>query len=79
MLKTLAKELAKSIDTAAADPDAVKQLAPLAKQYRETIKEIEDIEGASASDDEIGEIIAQRADNGKPGAIRKDRTGLHKQ
>lgn len=76
-LETLARELAKSIDLAYQDTDSIKQLAPLAKQYRETIKEIEDIEGAEVKDDAISEIIAERTDSGKPGAVRKDRTKLH--
>lgn len=46
----------------------------LAKQYRETIREIEEIEGANASDDEIEEIMQNRRSNGDAGAVRKDRT-----
>jgi hypothetical protein len=75
-LKTLANELARSIDLASGDIDSIKQLAPLAKQYRETIREIEEIEEAEVKDDAISEIIADRADHGKPGAVRKDRTKL---
>lgn len=48
-------------------------LAPLARQYRETIKEIEEIEGEANSGDEISEILAERAAHGKPGAVRKNR------
>lgn len=44
--------------------------APLAKQYRETIKEIEDIEGVDKNDDEIGEILTERATHGKSGTVR---------
>ena len=75
-LETLARELAKSIDLAYQDTDSIKQLAPLAKQYRETIKEIEEIERAKIKDDAISEILADRSANGKPGAVRKDRTKL---
>lgn len=45
--------------------------ASLAKQYRETIKEIEDIEGTQDNGDEIEEIL--NGGNGKPGAVRKNR------
>ncbi len=51
-----------------------RSLPALAKQYRETIREIEEIEGAEAQDDEIGEILSERAADGKPGAVRKDRS-----
>lgn len=51
-----------------------RSLPALAKQYRETIREIEEIEGAEAHDDEIGEILSERAADGKPGAVRKDRS-----
>ena len=68
-LKELAKVLAGSIDSCN-DPKA---LPPLAKQYRETIREIEEIEGAESNGDEIGEILSIRQAAGKPGAVRKDR------
>ena len=61
-LKELAKVLAGSIDSCN-DPKA---LPPLAKQYRETIREIEEIE-------EVSDILGERAADGKPGAVRKDR------
>ena len=71
-LKTLAGILAQSID----DCEDVRALPQLAKQYRETIREIEDLEGAQNHGDEIGEILAQRQADGKPGAVRADRTAL---
>ena len=43
--------------------------ASLARQYRETIREIEEIQGAD-NDDEIGEILQRRDTDGKPGAVR---------
>lgn len=46
--------------------------ASLAKQYRETIKEIEEIEGNSEQSDEIAQILGDR--DGKPGAVRASRT-----
>lgn len=71
-LKELAKVLAGSIDSCN-DPKA---LPPLAKQYRETIREIEEIEGANDDGDEIGEILAERENDGKPGAVRTHRAGV---
>lgn len=50
--------------------------ATLAKQYRETIREIEEIEGTKDDGDEIAEILAGREADGKPGAVRKDRSTL---
>lgn len=73
-LKTLADKLAECIDLAQADSGDIKQLAPLAKQYRDTIKEIEEIEGTNDETDEIGAILTERASDGKPGAVRKDRS-----
>lgn len=40
-----------------------RSFASLARQYRETIKEIEEIEGANADDDEIAQIIDKRNSN----------------
>lgn len=76
-LKTLAHELAVSLDLAYQDAESVKVMAPLAKQYRETIAEIDELEGAESTDDEISEILQERAADGKSGAVRKNRTGLH--
>ena len=70
-LKELAKVLAGSIDSCL-DPKA---LPPLAKQYRETIREIEDLEGGAQDGDEIGDLLAERRADGKPGAVRTHRTG----
>lgn len=50
--------------------------ASLAKQYRETIREIEEIEGVTDDGDEIAEILAGREADGKPGAVRKNRTSV---
>lgn len=67
-LKELEAKLYTAMQTA-----KTQELAALARQYRETIREIEEIEGVSATDDEIGEILAQRAADGQPGAVRKTR------
>ncbi len=74
-LKELAKILATNIDECA----DVRALPQLAKQYRDTIREIEEIEGTDNSGDEIGEILTQRAADGKPGAVRKNRAAVQKQ
>ena len=51
-----------------------KDLATLAKQYRETLREIEEIEGAPQNDDDVAEILSRREAAGKPGAIRPSRS-----
>ena len=68
-LKALLEVLAAEID----DKPGARDLAQLAKQYRETLKEIEEIEGAEPTNDEISEILSERAADGKPGAVRKNR------
>ena len=70
-LKELEAKLYVAMETA-----GNKELASLAKQYRETIKEIEEIEGAGDTDDEIGAILANREADRKPGAVRKTRSKL---
>ena len=52
-LKNLAEILADKIND---DPGA-RDLAGLSKQYRETLKEIEELEGSDGSEDEIDSII----------------------
>lgn len=47
----------------------IKSVAPIAKQYRETIREIEEIEGATQEDDEIGNILSERSADGKSRAV----------
>ena len=43
-----------------------RSMAALARQYRETIREIDEIEGTDGGDDEIAQLISKR--NGKAGA-----------
>ena len=50
--------------------DSMKTVPQLVKQYRETIKEIEEIRGMEKDDDEIGEILSARKADGKPDAVR---------
>ena len=54
----------------------MKSVASIAKQYRETLAEIEVLEGNVKQDDEIGELLKSRQANGKSNAVRKDRTTL---
>ncbi len=65
-LKELFRILADEIDKR---PGA-RDLAQLSRQYRETLKEIEEIEGAEDNDDDIGKLLAQREADGKAGAVR---------
>ena len=71
-MEQLAKVLAAGIDTC----EDCRALPQLTKQYRETIREIEEIEGAKDDTDEIGAILAQREHDGKSGAVRTYRTGV---
>ena len=70
-LKTLAQMLADRLDNC-----EQKDTAQLAKQYRETILEIEEIEDRNDTDDELSEILQSRESDGKPAANRKDSTRL---
>lgn len=65
-LKELLRILADEIDKR---PGA-RDLAQLSRQYREALKEIEEIEGAEQNDDDISEILSERAAAGKSGAVR---------
>lgn len=69
------KELEVTLKASMEDCD-YKSLAGIARQYRETIREIEEIEGGTDDGDEIAEILSGRKLDGKPGAVRKDRTEL---
>ena len=64
-LKELLEILAEEID---ARPGA-RDMASLARQYRETLKEIDEIEGADTDGDEITELLSNRESARKPGAI----------
>lgn len=72
-LKTLLEILADEIDKRPGSRD----LSQLARQYRETLKEIEEIEGMNRGDDEIEEIISGREADGESRAVRPDRTRIH--
>ena len=61
-LKNLEKDLSDLMSKANS-----RSYASLAKQYRETIKEIEEIEGTGNGEDEIAKILGG---DGVPGAVR---------
>ena len=48
-------------------------VSSLARQYRETIREIEEIEGGE-SEDEIADILNSRSADGKSRAVRPNRS-----
>lgn len=50
------KDLEAQLSAMMADASA-RELAPLAKQYRDTLREIEEIEGEEDGDDEVASII----------------------
>lgn len=64
-LRILEAQLAAALEEA-----ETREVASLARQYRETIREIEEIEGAQNDDDEISRILSERAAAGKSGAVR---------
>lgn len=70
-LRNLLEIIAIEIDR---NPGA-RDMASLAKQYREIAKEIEEIEGIDGNEDEIAEILNSRVD-GKPRTVRKNNTEI---
>ena len=68
-LKQLEAVLKSAIDECETD-----KLAALAKQYRETLREIDEIEHLKGKDDGIAELLQRRQINGLPGAVRKNRS-----
>lgn len=68
-LKALLVVISKEIDR---KPGA-RDLAGLCKQYRDTVREIEEIEGVR-EDDEIGEILKGRKADGKSDSVRSRKT-----
>lgn len=71
-LRELLAILAEAID---GKPGA-RDLSQLAKQYRETLKEIEELERGTDTDDEIGDILQRREADGEPGAVRPNRSAV---
>ena len=64
------KELEEKLYTELQTADS-RSVAAIAKQYRETIREIEEIEGENNGEDEIAEILG--GGDGVPRAVRKNR------
>ena len=65
-LKELEEKLGKAMEEC-----EDKSLAAIAKQYRETLREIEEIEGVDEGDDRIAEIVDEVFDF-RPAAIIRD-------
>ena len=74
-LKTLLEIIADTIDSR---PGA-RDLASLSKQYRETLAEIEALEGNAPKDDQIEELLKNRKANGKSNAVRKNRAAVQRE
>lgn len=71
-LRALLEYLAACID----ELPGARDLASLSKQYRETLAEIEELESKENDGDEISEILQDRKDSGRAGAVRKNRTAI---
>jgi hypothetical protein len=71
-LRELLEILADEID----QRPGARDLAQLSRQYRDTLKEIEELEGADVIGDGIGDILSARQADGDPTADRKNRSGL---
>ena len=65
-LKELLTVLAEQID----NKPGARDMASLARQYRETLKEIEEIEGATDDGDEIAQILSDVDSDGNARAVR---------
>jgi predicted nucleic acid-binding protein len=74
-LRALLKILADAIDSR---PGA-RDLASLSKQYRETLAEIEALEGNAPKNDQIEELLKNRKANGKSSAVRKNRAAVQRE
>lgn len=68
-LKELETKLANALDECEGD-----KVAPIAKQYRETLREIEELEGQKGNNNDIADILRKRQVNGLPGAIRQNKS-----
>ena len=71
-LKALRDILAIAID----ECTSARDLAPLSRQYRETIRELEEIEGTHDDNDAIGDILASRDADGRSGTVRPNRAAI---
>ena len=71
-LKALRDILAEAID----ECSSMRDLAALSRQYRETIRELEEIEGTHDDNDAIGDILASRDADGRSGTVRPNRAAI---
>jgi hypothetical protein len=71
-LKALAELLAREMDAVKYSKD----LPPLAKQYRETIREIEELDGGTKEEDELTDLLKARDADGKSRAVRKNKAEI---
>ena len=67
-LRGLLARLGRAIDDCGATGDG--NMATLARQYRETLREISELEGDGEENDPIAAIASRRSSEGKPGAVR---------
>lgn len=67
-LRGLLARLGRAIDDCGATGDG--NMATLARQYRETLREISELEGDGEENDPIAAIASRRDSDGKPGAVR---------
>lgn len=72
-------ELRDTLKTAIDECDSKRDLAALARQYRETLKEIEELEGLIPDGNEIEALLKERESDGKPGAVRKNRAKVQRE
>ena len=56
--------------------ESMRDLAALARQYRETLKEIDELEGDTNKEDDIAQLLSQRSAEGKAGAVRQSRSSI---
>lgn len=68
-LKELEARLASALDECEGD-----KVAPIAKQYRETLREIDELEGSKGNNNDISDILRKRQIDGLPGAIRQNKS-----
>ena len=63
-------ELREKLYSAIQECESKRDLAALSRQYRETLREIDEIEGGPKEDDELGALLAQRRSDGRPSSVR---------
>lgn len=74
-LVSLRDTLEAAIDTC----ESMRDLAALSRQYRETLKEIEEIDGTDSPDDEISRVLAEVETDGQSRSVRENRADVLRQ